>query len=196
VSTKKVVKIIRDLREDLVKEDAEKEKEEEFLLKQENIQEVMTESEKEHIQKVMEERRKEHTEVESDELIRARLEENKRRRAASREIGEEIRSLAQIERGLNITKLKPILQAEFDYYNDVNQSCATRLAIVNLAEKLKKSEKKGHKKVSDDDDDSEEKEVIEIKGEDEMDEDNDRSYGSRRRAKHTKKKCKQKSVMK
>jgi hypothetical protein len=137
-----------------------------------------------------------HPEVESDEVIRARLEENKRRRAAGRAIGEEIRSLAQIERGANLTKLKPILQVEFNYYNDINQSCATRLAIVNLAEKLKKPEKKGCKKVSDNNDDSEEKEVIEIKDNDEMDEDNDGSYKSRRRAKHTKKKRKQKSVMK
>jgi hypothetical protein len=196
VSTKKVVKIIRDLREDLYKEDTEKEKEEEFSLEQENMQEVMTESEKEHIQKVMEERAKIHTEVESDEVIRARLEKNKRRRAVSRELGEEIRSLEQIERGLIITKPKPISQAKFNYYNDVNQSCATRLAIVKLAEKAKKPAKKGRKKVSDDDDDSEEKEIIEIKVEDEMDEDNDGSYESRRRSKHTKKKRKQKSVMK
>jgi hypothetical protein len=164
-----------------MKEDAEKDLED-VVEKQKDVQNVIKEEIK-------------HPEVKSDKVIRARLEENKRRREAGRAIGEEIRSLAQIERGMKLTQLKAISQAEFNYYNDVNQSCATRLAIVNLAEKLKKPEKKGRKKVSDDDD-SEEKEVIEIKDNDEMEEDNDGSYESRRKIKHMKKKRKQKSVMK
>jgi hypothetical protein len=133
----------------------------------------------------------------TDEEIRAELDEVKKRRAASREVGEEIRSMAQIERGLKMNRPKQITVAEFNYYNDVNQSCATRLAIVNLAEKSKILEKKGHKKVSDDDDDSEEREVLEIKEEDDdMGEGKDGSYISRRKIKHTKKKRKQKLVLK
>jgi hypothetical protein len=162
VPTEKVVKIIRDLREI-------------WLRKVSNGSKAENSSQQKEMQEMA------WTETE----IKERLEEA-RRRMVSRELKQDIRPLTAIERGVKL--MKPITEAEFNYYNDVNQSCATRLAIANLEEKLKTPNKKGRKKVSDDDE-TDEAEVIVIDNSD-SNEEKEGSYESRRRNKHAKKKIK------
>jgi hypothetical protein len=84
VSTEKVVNIIQDLRKDLVKADTKKPETEAGPSKQRYVNYDNGIIDENYV-------------PDSKEVIRARLEENIKRRQASREIGEEIRSLAQIE---------------------------------------------------------------------------------------------------